>query len=189
MSFDRRELGDVQDIRALSHPMRLRLLDLLIDGPLTATEAAAALGTTPANCSFHLRLLARHGFITEAEGGTGRQRPWQVVERFLTAPPEPDESTRQAMRDLAPLVDLWHVARLAQWRRTSAEFPADWQRAARTTYAVVDLTAAELAKVVDAMHEVLLPYLQRTRAELPPGAVPTDVHLTAMPRRQAKEGT
>ena len=44
---------------------------------MTATELADRLDESPANCSWHLRKLAEHGFIEEAAGGTGRQRPWQ----------------------------------------------------------------------------------------------------------------
>ena len=37
------------------------------------------MGESPSNCSFHLRQLAKYGFVEEAEGGTGRQRPWRAV--------------------------------------------------------------------------------------------------------------
>ena len=46
---------------------------------MTATQAGEALGESPANVSFHLRTLAKYGFVEEAPGGTGRQRPWRRV--------------------------------------------------------------------------------------------------------------
>ena len=52
------ELTDPQAIRALAHPLRLDLVELLGQGPMTAAECARALGSTQANCSFHLRQLA-----------------------------------------------------------------------------------------------------------------------------------
>jgi hypothetical protein len=37
------------------------------------------IGETPNNCSFHLRQLARYGFVEEAGGGKGRARPWRLA--------------------------------------------------------------------------------------------------------------
>ena len=81
MSFDgARELTDPRTMRALAHPVRLALLEALAHhGPLTATEAAEHVGESPSNCSFHLRQLAKYGFVEEAEGGAGRRRPWRAV--------------------------------------------------------------------------------------------------------------
>ena len=68
--------GDPAAMRALAHPVRLQLLELLgRDGALTATQAGALLDELPGNVSWHFRVLARHGFVTEAEGGNGRGRP------------------------------------------------------------------------------------------------------------------
>ena len=80
MSFERpRELTDPKAMRALAHPIRLQLLEELADaGTLTATEAAERLGESPANASFHLRQLAKYGYVVEAEGGTGRKWPWKL---------------------------------------------------------------------------------------------------------------
>ena len=74
-----RRLSDPRELTALAHPVRMAIIELLtISGPLTATELADRLDESPANCSWHLRKLAQHGFVEEAEGGKGRQRPWQV---------------------------------------------------------------------------------------------------------------
>src|SRR5207247_1324602 len=68
------------ELRALSHPTRLALLEALdLNGPLTATEAGELVGESPSSCSFHLRTLARYGYVEGAEGGRGRQRPWKTV--------------------------------------------------------------------------------------------------------------
>ena len=75
-----REITDPKAMRAMAHPARLSLLEALAHhGQLTATEAAEHVGESPSNCSFHLRQLAKYGFVEEAEGGTGRQRPWRLV--------------------------------------------------------------------------------------------------------------
>src|SRR5690606_19990851 len=75
-----RRIRGARVLRPVAPPVRLRIRDeLLKDGPLTATELAERLGESPANCSWRLRQLARYGFIEEAEGGTGRQRPWRLA--------------------------------------------------------------------------------------------------------------
>ena len=61
-----RTLSDPRAMRALAHPPRLDLLELLFaEGPLTASECAARVGDSPASCSYHLRQLARWGFVEE----------------------------------------------------------------------------------------------------------------------------
>src|SRR5690349_11230315 len=73
-------VDDPQALRALSHPMRLALIDALSrQGPLTATEAGDLLDENPATCSFHFRSLAKYGFVEEAEQAKGRRRPWRLT--------------------------------------------------------------------------------------------------------------
>src|SRR4051794_27883368 len=68
----RREVRDPRALRALAHPVRLELLERLTDGPLTATQAASIVGESQASCSFHLRQLAKYGFVELAGDGAGR---------------------------------------------------------------------------------------------------------------------
>ncbi|MDQ1293917.1 MAG: hypothetical protein QG608_1799 [Actinomycetota bacterium] len=79
------EITDVRVIRALAHPTRLALMDALaVSGPLTATEASGLVGGTPSSCSFHLRQLAKYGFVEEAPERRGRNRPWRLVRLSAT---------------------------------------------------------------------------------------------------------
>src|SRR4029450_10458486 len=79
-----RRLRDPRDLRALAHPLRLAILEVLTArGPHTATQLGAFLEESAANCSWHLRKLAEHGFVEEAPGGTGRQRPWRAAQGSL----------------------------------------------------------------------------------------------------------
>src|SRR5580658_8698754 len=77
---DLRKITDVRTMRALAHPVRIALLEALtLGGAMTATEAGERIGETPTTCSFHLRQLAKYGFVEEAGGGRGRARPWRVT--------------------------------------------------------------------------------------------------------------
>lgn len=67
-------------LRAVAHPVRLDLLELLDRyGPLTASQCAERLGLTPKVCSYHLNLLGRYGLVEETGEGKGRARPWRVA--------------------------------------------------------------------------------------------------------------
>ena len=56
---------------SLSHPTRLRIIELLIEGDRTAAEIASRLSSTPAGASLHLTDLVRSGIlITERHDGT-----------------------------------------------------------------------------------------------------------------------
>src|ERR1700748_3749041 len=86
MPFEKpREITDPLAMRALAHPIRLALLEALADaGTLTATEAGERVGESPANASFHLRQLAKYGYVEEAEKGAGRRRPWRRTQLGLS---------------------------------------------------------------------------------------------------------
>ena len=64
-------LGDSPDrrqavLRAMAHPVRLRMLSLLTGASLTAADIARELGLTHANASYHLRNLLAAGLIVQA---------------------------------------------------------------------------------------------------------------------------
>ena len=155
MTRPKRALADAREMRALAHPVRVALLELLgRDGPMTATQAGDALGESPANTSFHLRTLAKYGFVEEAPGGTGRQRPWQRVAQAHTWDYESDDpATVAAAEGLSRFFDQriderrGHVAGDARVvpegsgatrRSSSARSPTSrrpsWRRSARRSW-------------------------------------------------------
>lgn len=65
-------------MRALAHPLRLRILESLADAPATASMLARELGESSGATSYHLRALASAGIIIEdLERRKGRERWWQ----------------------------------------------------------------------------------------------------------------
>ncbi|MEU8352712.1 helix-turn-helix domain-containing protein, partial [Streptomyces sp. NPDC048845] len=71
---------DSAALKALTHPLRIQLLGMLRqDGAATATELAEQTGESSASTSYHLRVLAKYGFVTEAEHRDGRERRWQAA--------------------------------------------------------------------------------------------------------------
>ncbi len=71
---------DPKALRALAHPLRWQLLDLLgSEGTATATRCAEVTGDSVASCSYHLGMLAKYGYIEQVPGRTGREKPWRLA--------------------------------------------------------------------------------------------------------------
>jgi predicted ArsR family transcriptional regulator len=190
MSFDRRQLTTAADLRALSHPLRMRLVELLRLGAATATQAAAELGTTPANCSFHLRLLARHGFVQEASGGVGRARPWQLVERDnYVVLDQLDAEGLAALRAIEELQEERRRQRKDDFWRSKEQFPAAWRAAATQASFLLHLTAEESQELNAALEAVVARYLERGQLSARrPGTAPVDLSISSFPLRQPLPG-
>lgn len=167
-----RRLRDPRALTAVAHPVRMGIIELLsIDGPLTATQLAERLDESPANCSWHLRKLAEHDFIEEAEGGTGRQRPWQMRHVGMTWAEDDDASTDELRAGQAlsrMLLERWVDRFLdASERETSST----WRESAGLTQHVAWLTPEELADVTGRLQEVASTYDGRLdRGERPEGS-------------------
>jgi DNA-binding transcriptional ArsR family regulator len=157
-----RKLTDPGSLRALSHPVRLALLDALLAGPLTATEAGELIDETPTTCSFHLRQLARYGFVEEVGGGKGRSRPWRLTHTGWTAPAQPDnpEFTR-ASQALDEVLLERYFQRLARTVRAAPSYPADWYEAMSSSEYILHITSGELRELYEAVHGVIDGYYQR----------------------------
>ena len=95
------------------------------EGEVTATRCAEATGESVASCSFHLRMLAKYGFVEPAER-RGKEKPWRAVGqgRQLRFDPEVSGSLPAAGAVAALMVDQ-EAARLRDWlARASSEDPA-----------------------------------------------------------------
>ena len=111
-------------IRALAHPVRLELLDYLDDTEsATATECAAAIGESVASCSYHLRTLAKHGYIEQVPQ-PGREKPWRVVSRGRSQGIDPNVAgSVHAVAATAALEVDRQLARIQSWLRRAPELP------------------------------------------------------------------
>ena len=168
MTFDDRSVTDPRGLRALAHPTRLALLELLAyEGPLTATEAGERLGESPSSCSFHLRQLAKHGYIEEAGGAGGRQRPWRVARGADYTASESDPETALAGAALTKVVEVTRQRRIDEWHATARSYPKEWQEAAFASYRPTFLTAAELKAMGDAIDKLFEPYRGRMTGDAP----------------------
>lgn len=86
MPTSAQHIEDVATLRAVAHPLRVRLLAALrVDGPATATELGRRFGESSGSTSYHLRQLARFGFVEEdPDQPNARDRRWRAVHEFTT---------------------------------------------------------------------------------------------------------
>lgn len=159
-------IGDARTLRALAHPLRLRLLGLLRTlGPSTATRLAAACGESSALTSYHLRRLAEVGMILPADPGAltevtvhARDRWWVAASALTsTAPPAPgDDAGREAGTQFAHAVVTAHAERARLWLDQQEHWAPEWAGAAtlgdrqlRLTPAEARELGAEIAAVIE----------------------------------------
>lgn len=185
MTIERRPINDVETLRALAHPARLSLIEVLAEhGSLTATQASALIGESPSNCSFHLRQLARYGLIEQAANGDGRSRPWQVVPFGIGIDVEALHDAEFSAVASA-VGDLWSARQAAAenaWTHRMAAEPADWRRASMSSFTFRWLTVSELAELQEDLDEVMARFRERRDPGLrPPGARPVRVYASAFP--------
>jgi DNA-binding transcriptional ArsR family regulator len=84
-------LDKPEQLKALGHPLRLRVLETLGAGEgehLTNRELANRLGVDPGHLHFHVRMLLRAGLIELTRGGQGREKPYRAVARTVRVAPE-----------------------------------------------------------------------------------------------------
>jgi DNA-binding transcriptional ArsR family regulator len=175
---------DARTLRAIAHPLRMRMLGMLrMEGPATATSLAERLGESSGTTSWHLRQLAEHGFIEEdPELGNRRDRWWRAAhdftqvhsERFL----DDAENVGVVATFLFEALGFYYrnatnfVGQLQTWGR-------EWVKAADISDYQLSLTAPELAELHRELHEVVARY---DRDPAPDDAA-VAVQLQLFPRR------
>jgi DNA-binding transcriptional ArsR family regulator len=150
-------------MRALALPTRLALLEALtLHGPLTATEAGELIDESPSSCSFHLRSLARHGFVEETGEGRGRQRPWRRATVGTTmSEPYDDPQTRIAARELSDMFLEHYLVRLRQARANHDQLDPDWAAQQADIETIMWVTPGELADLNQEISTLLLRHHDR----------------------------
>lgn len=176
------QITDPRAIRALAHPLRLDLIEVLTAlGPSTAATCARQLDTSQASCSFHLRQLAKYGFVEEAPAsGDRRERPWRLVDleqSWSSADAGP------AAEQLDRVFVQREADRMLGWLTAAPAEPERWRRAAFVGGMTLPVTADELAEIGDRLRAVLEPYVQRLtpRSDRPEGARFVRLLLSAVP--------
>jgi DNA-binding transcriptional ArsR family regulator len=157
-------ITDPAVLKAVAHPLRVRLLGALrTEGPATATELAARFGESSGSTSYHLRQLARFGFVEEVpEPRDRRERRWRSIHRYtswsnaeLAATPEGREAAQfMRQRQMDVLAANWQAFEAGQW-------PLEWLDAAGMNDDRVRLRASSLGVLYDRFAEILAELAER----------------------------
>lgn len=153
------QITDPRALRALAHPLRLDLVELIgALGQATAATCARRLGTSQASCSFHLRQLAKYGFVEHAPPSEdSRERPWRLTDLDQSwsadAGPAADQLERVFVQREAD--------RILGWLAASDDQAEAWRQASFMGGMTVPVTVAELESIRAEIRGSLEPYVRR----------------------------
>jgi DNA-binding transcriptional ArsR family regulator len=170
-SSERRQITDPQALRALAHPVRLRLLELLtVDGPASGRELAARTGESTASVSYHVGQLAKWGLVEPApELARGRERPWRATSRGITWSAIGDGSPEfvAASRALREQFIAQRLAALDAYQRHQDDFDTAWQEASWVGEDIGFLDPDELVEATQRIKAVIGDYTAAARPRSP----------------------
>ncbi|MFF2509134.1 ArsR/SmtB family transcription factor [Streptomyces sp. NPDC058067] len=204
----RQELTDLGALKALAQPRRQQILQhLTLHGPATSATLARALGLNTGATSYHLRELARYGFVEEPPAPPTpphkppltppltpprpprRERWWRVVPGDRRFPPRSRQSaeTRLVMGELSRLSYAADLELFERLQRESADGDRDtdandgeWADAFPYSRGTIRLTLPELRAFFEEYIALLNRY-KRPDSEAPNGARTVLTRLLAFP--------
>ncbi|HVQ94662.1 MAG TPA: winged helix-turn-helix domain-containing protein [Mycobacteriales bacterium] len=179
----RRTITDVRALAAVAHPVRVALLNqLMAYGPRTASQCADAVGASASACSYHLRQLARWGFVEPAPADDGRERPWQATATGFALDPDLGDPAALAMQQTLAGMQVDQDAELAHaFLRRADSVGQEWLDATELSRFSLLMTPDELAALTAALDALIRPYIGLTRTDPPAGAKPVHLDLNAFP--------
>ena len=169
----RLELDPVR-LKAMAHPLRVEILRVLQQRKrASVTSLADELGETTGAMSYHLRQLARHGFVEQCEPDPDdspttpgrRQQWWQMAVDEIHSSGFgmlADAATSEAAGFLLRESVTQSARDLAHWYATATEWPLAWQRAHTAMNGNLDLDATQTRALADELSALLLKYQQMT---------------------------
>jgi DNA-binding transcriptional ArsR family regulator len=168
----RRRISEPGAMEALAHPVRLELMDYLMSqGPATASACARAVGDTPSNCSYHLRVLAKLGLVGEVVSKDGRERPWEaLITGFDIGSAHPKAMTTPEEARLEAVTLQLDQRRAREYLARRDREPSRWRRAAFYSAYTLRLTPKELSELERNLDALIRPYIAATRADRPRGS-------------------
>jgi|tagenome__1003787_1003787.scaffolds.fasta_scaffold20921546_2 predicted ArsR family transcriptional regulator len=182
-----------QQLRALTHPVRLRMLGILrTEGPTTATALANRLGLNTGATSYHLRQLAQHGFIVDdAERGNGRERWWRAAHASTRTSLEkyPDPADKEALDAYLQTVVVVYTQMLQQAIEERSTLSDEWRNASTMSDWRCRLNPEQAERLINTVSDLIEEF--EKAEELPvddPGGVAYTVMFHAFPRPGGESG-
>ncbi|MBM7170294.1 helix-turn-helix transcriptional regulator [Streptomyces sp. G44] len=184
--------SDATALKALTHPLRIRLLGLLrAEGPATASELAVTTGESSASTSYHLRVLAKYAFVAEAEQRDGRERRWRAVHEVTSWSNEAME-TSPGGRDFVGVMRRRQIQHLGEaltrheQDMAAGRLPAQWVEPSGISDMLPRLTPESLAELWGTFEDKLAELTARDAAD--PRAARTVVFVAGLPLASPPSG-
>lgn len=136
-------------LRAIAHPLRQRILmELAVLGHARAADLARATGQPANSVSFHLRVLAKAGMITEApeHARDRRDRVWKNVAVSYTVEPGTPDAVRHVVRPALAWAE-------ETFRRGSATGPREDRILALSTLVLTSEQASTMTRELEELLE------------------------------------
>ena len=177
---------DSERLRALAHPLRLRLLGALrLYGPATATELARRLDTNSGQTSYHLRQLAEVGLIEDdPDHSTARDRYWRashVMTSWTSQQFRDDPDDWAADTLLVGMAARQHAVWLDEALASRDDWDPAWLSASDVGDAQLHLTPSGLRALNDELLEVIERYRTQHQEHDAPDAEPVTVIYASFP--------
>ena len=184
---------DMTSLKALAHPLRVKIVDALATyGAHTASGLAARLGESSGATSYHLRQLEKHGFVREnTERGSARERWWERTPEGISVTPieYPPSPSERSASDL--LTREWQANRDALLHDFLAHGSTDldrrWFEASTVNTTNLRLNSDQLLQLVAEIETITERYAALYKAEGVPGTRPVQIQLNAFPVMDADE--
>lgn len=176
-------ITDPERMKALAHPARMTVFDFLagrrvegFDGA-TATEIAEVAGMTPSAMSYHLRTLAKAGFIEEAPSrGDARERVWRLVLHNFSIQAEDDapESHQVIERTMGEAFREQQERNISRWMEQRAHVSPELRKASLMQQGNLRLTLEEAAEFTRRFQELEQEYVDLSVKRAEDGVDPED---------------
>jgi Helix-turn-helix domain len=161
MKADDTRPAQAQALRALAHPLRWRLLDVLeTEVSATATRCAQLTGESVASCAYHLGILAKYGYAEQQSGTRGKEKPWRLASRRQNLRPEGLDIEGELAAEAAAEAFLDHeIARFKSRLRAAGLQPPQWRPWFQGITAV--LTDSEYQQIKEQVEQVVLRVMEQ----------------------------
>ncbi|MFD7069465.1 ArsR/SmtB family transcription factor [Streptomyces sp. NPDC059913] len=160
-SNESRRVSDLATLKAFGHPLRMRLYRALyIAREATASQLADQVDEAVSLVSYHLRKLADHGLIEEADqqGRDGRERWWRPASKGISFHEEDFQDAPELAATHAAVGRLsfdQHVEMYRRYLDSASSWPTEWRTAAASSEYLARLTAEELAELGRELHRLI----------------------------------
>ena len=149
---------DAGAMRALAHPTRTRLLgELRAEGPRSVGGLSRVVDEAPGSVSYHLGVLAEHGFVEEApELAPNRRERWYRARHDYTRL-EPDDvagdsEATAALNVLRTTIARRYAEAFEDYLAREARLPREWVAAATGGDEILHLTVEQMVQLGEELH-------------------------------------